>query len=191
VNSLDEFIIEYPDSEEAQLKLAFEFQSVSEVKFSNCAGAIDGILIWILKPSEEHAAAAGCGRWKFFGGCKGKFGLKCQAVSDVHGRILDFSIGLPGASYEQLYERLEGSPLKKGLVLFGNNVYLNTRYMATTFLNVSSGSKDDYNCFHSQVCIQVECAFGQLVSRWGLLRSAIPCNVTIVMTVALVSCSAR
>ncbi len=33
--------------------------------------------------------------------------------------------------------------------------------------------------------------FGQLVSRWGILRSAIPCNVTIVKTVALVSCLAR
>jgi hypothetical protein len=52
MNSLDEFIIEYPDSEEAQLKLACEFQSVSEVKFSYCTGAIDGILIWILKPSD-------------------------------------------------------------------------------------------------------------------------------------------
>jgi hypothetical protein len=39
---------------------------VSEVNFSNCAGAIDGILIWILKPSEEDAANAGCGRKKFF-----------------------------------------------------------------------------------------------------------------------------
>ena len=45
VNSLDDFIIEYADSEEAQLKLACKFQSVSEVKFSNFAGAIDGILI--------------------------------------------------------------------------------------------------------------------------------------------------
>ena len=30
-----------------------------------------------------------------------------------------------------------------------------------------------------------------LVSRWGISRSAIPCNVTIVKTVALVSCLAR
>ena len=116
VNNLDEFIIEYPDSEEVQLEIARKFQSVSEVNFSNCAGAIDGILIWILKPLEEDAAnAAGCGRKKFFCGCKGKFGLNCQAVSDVHGRILDLSIELPGTSSDciafegsDLYERLEG-----------------------------------------------------------------------------------
>ncbi len=62
MNSLDEFIIEYPDSEEVQLKLACKFQSVSEVEFRNCASAIDGILIWILKPLEEDVAMAGCGK---------------------------------------------------------------------------------------------------------------------------------
>jgi hypothetical protein len=66
VNSLDEFIIEYPNLEDNQLKLAHEFQNVSKVQFSNCAGAIDGILIWMLKPSEEDAAKAGCRRRKFF-----------------------------------------------------------------------------------------------------------------------------
>jgi hypothetical protein len=166
VHSLDEFIIEYPDSEKVQLKLACKFQSVSEVEFSNCAGVIDGILIWILKPLEEDVATAGCGRWKFFCCCKGKFGLNCQAVSDVRGWNFDLLIRLPGASSDciafeasNLYERLEGGLLKKGLVLFGNNAYLNTCYMATTFLNVSSGSKDDYNYFYSHICIQDECAF--------------------------------
>jgi hypothetical protein len=154
MNNLDEFIIEYPDSEEVQLEIVRKFQSVSEVNFSNCAGAIDGILIWILKPSEEDAANAGCGRKKFFCGRKGKFGLNCQAVSDVRGRILDLPIRLPGAlsdciAFEgsDLYKRLEGGLLKNGLVLFGDNVYLNARYMATPFQNVSSGSKDDYIFF--------------------------------------------
>jgi hypothetical protein len=54
-NNLDEFIIEYPDSEEVQLEIARKFQSVSEINFRNCAGAIDGILIWILKPLKEDA----------------------------------------------------------------------------------------------------------------------------------------
>jgi hypothetical protein len=198
VNSCDEFSIEYPASETAQLKIAHEFENVSEVKFSNCGGAIDGILIWILKPSEEDANDAGCGRRNFFCGRKGKFGLNCQAVSDVRGRFLDISIGLPGASSDciafegsDLYERLEGGLLKNGLVLYGDNAYINTRYMATPFPNVSSGSKDDYNFFQSQLRIRVECAFGQLVSRWGILRSAMPLNITIVRTVAMVNCLAR
>ena len=63
--------------------------------------------------------------------------------------------------------------------------------MATPFPNVSSGSKDDYIFFNSQARNLVECTFGILVSRWGILRSAIPCNITIVRTIALVSCLAR
>ncbi len=66
MNSYDEFIIKYPASETAQLKIACEFQNVSEVQFSNCASAIDGILIWILKPLEEDANNAGCGQRIFF-----------------------------------------------------------------------------------------------------------------------------
>ncbi len=62
VNTFDEFGIEYPASEIAQLKIAEEFEKVREVKFNNCADAIDGILIWTLKPSEEDANDAGCGR---------------------------------------------------------------------------------------------------------------------------------
>jgi hypothetical protein len=160
VNSLDEFTIENPDSEEAQSILASKFQSVSKIKFSNCAGAIDGTLIWILKPLEEDAAAAGCGWQKFFCGHKGKYGLNCQAVSDVRDWILDLLIGLPTVSSDciafearNLYARLEGGLLKKGLVLFGDNAYLNMHYMATPFPNISSGSKEYNNYFHSQVCI--------------------------------------
>ena len=115
-----------------------------------------------------------------FCGCKGEFGLNCQAVSDVCGQIMDVLIGLPGTSLDciafkesDLYERLEGGLLKKELVLFGDNAYFNTSYMATPFPNVSSGYKDDYNFFQSQLHIRVECSFGKLVSRWGILRSAI------------------
>ncbi len=89
-----------------------------------------------------------------------------------------------------MYEKLEGGLLKNGLVLFGDNAYFKTRYMATPFPNISSGCKEDYNFFQSQLRIRVECAFGQLVTRWGILRSAIPLNITIVRTVALVSCLA-
>jgi hypothetical protein len=147
VNSFDEFSIEYPASETAQLKIAHEFENVSEVNF-NCAGAIDGILIWILKPSKEDVNEAGCGQRKLFCGRKGKFGLNCQAVSDIRGRILDISIGLPGASLDciafegsDLYKRLEGGLLKNGLVLYADNAYINKRYMATPFPNVLSGCK--------------------------------------------------
>ena len=62
--------------------------------------------------------------------------------------------GLPGAFLDciafegsDLYERLEGGILKNGLVLYGDNTYINTRYMATPFPNILSDSKDYYYFF--------------------------------------------
>ena len=80
------------------MNIAQVFEQASAVGFSNCAGAVDGVLIWIIKPTKKDASAAGIGRKKFLCGQKGKFGLNCQAVSDVSGRILDISIVYGGAS---------------------------------------------------------------------------------------------
>jgi hypothetical protein len=60
-------------------------------------------------------------------------------------------------------------------------------YMAMPYPGVSGGTRDSYNYYHSQLRKQIECAFGMLTkSRWAILRSAIPVNVTIKKTVAVV-----
>ena len=51
--------------------------------------------------------------------------------------------------------------------------------------------KDAYNFYHSRCCIRVECAFGMLTERWGILRSTMPRNITICKTIALVYLLAR
>ena len=59
------------------------------------------------------------------------------------------------------------------LFFWGDNAYLNMSYMAAPFPNVSGDpaqkSKDDYNFYHSQLRIQVECAFGMIFQRWAML----------------------
>jgi DDE superfamily endonuclease len=72
------------------------------------------------------------------------------------------------------------------LCLFGDNAYINTPFMATPHSATTGGSKDAYNFYHSQLRINIECAFGRLVARWSILRSAIPQNITIAKTTALV-----
>ena len=91
-NICHEFQISYPESLEEQRKVADGFQKVSNPRINNCAGALDGLVIWISKPSLMEATLASIGQKKFFCGCKNKFGLNCQAVSDFQGCILDFSI---------------------------------------------------------------------------------------------------
>jgi hypothetical protein len=80
-------------------------------------------------------------------------------------------------------------------VLFGDNAYLNTSYMATPFTNVSGDpnrvSEDAHNFCHSQLCIWVKGAFGIMVQSWGILRMAMPQNLSISKIVVLVNALAR
>lgn len=50
--------------------------------------------------------------------------------------------------------------------------------MATPFTNIAGDpnrvAEDAYNFYHPQLRINVECAFGMLVQRWGILRMAMP-----------------
>ena len=190
INKCTQFEISYPETLEEQRQIAAGFQAASTPGIRNCAGAIDGILIWMLKPSLKEAMLAGVDQKKFLCGRKHKFGLNCQAVSDCRGRILDISIKYGGASSDclafeasDLHTRLENGLMHQDgdnerFVLFGDNAYLNTTYMATPFTNVAGDpnrvAEDSYNFYHSQLRIRVECAFGMLVQRWGILRMAMP-----------------
>jgi hypothetical protein len=58
-----------------------DFKAVSEVDFDFyvCAGAIDGILIWTLKPTLEDAKAVGVDQMQFMCGRKHKYGLNLSS----------------------------------------------------------------------------------------------------------------
>jgi hypothetical protein len=197
IHKLDGLKIKFPVSHREQLKIAAGFKAKSAINIDCCVGAIDGILIWIHKPSDDFLKEFKVGPAKFFSGRKGKFGLNMQAVCDADGRFLDVYIGCPGSASD--YYSFDGSPLKKlievpsflypGLCLFGDNAYLNAPYMLTGFRNVSKETdicKDGFNFYQSQVRINIECAFGRLVHRWGILRKPIPMNIGVDKTMHLV-----
>jgi hypothetical protein len=114
---------------------------------------------------------------KLLCGRKHKFGLNCQAVSDCRGRILVISIKFGGSSSDclafeasELHRRLENGLMQQDdgnerFVLFGDNAYLNTPYMATPFTNVSGdanqAAEDSYNfitrSFVSGLSVASEC----------------------------------
>ena len=202
VKNLHEMDIEYPDLAEEQEKIAMQFRNVSSVGVDSCAGAIDGILIWMKKPAMKEATNAECGQSKFLCGRKRKFGLNCQAVSNVCGKILDILIAYGGASSNclafersKLYDRCENGFMKNGKDLFGDYAYLNTQYMATPYSNISGNeeyrTRDDYNFYHSQLRIRVECGFGMLVQHWVILQTALSHSIPLTRIVALVNTLAR
>jgi hypothetical protein len=113
-------------------------------------------------------------------------------VCNVHGRILDLSIVNPGLTSDclvfkgmSLVHKLEEGTLAPGLCLFGDNTYINSPYLATPYAGVLGGTKDVYNYYHSQLQICIECTFGMFTHIWAILRSAIPMNVSVRKTIAL------
>jgi hypothetical protein len=194
INQTSSLAIKFPESHEEQQKIALDFKNKSSAGFDNCVGAVDGILIWILKPTVEDCAKTCCGPAKFFCGRKKKFGLNMQGTCDAQRRFTDVSICHPGATSD--YLSFETSPLKHmlerpgflstGMCVFGDNAYVNTPYLATPFKNVSTGPKDSYNYYHSQLRINIECAFGMLVHRFAILRKPIARNISLKKTTAMV-----
>jgi hypothetical protein len=159
VNSCKELAFTYPTDHNKDREIARGFKSKSHPEFGCCGGTIDGMLLWVKWLSELECEAANCGSTKFFCGRKHKFGLNLQGTCDSDGRFLDVAIGHPASTSDYLFfstsafkTKLETPGfLAKGLCIFGNNAYVNTSYMATPFKNVPSGTKNDYNHYHSQV----------------------------------------
>jgi DDE superfamily endonuclease len=102
VNTSTDFTIEFPTDHNIQKEIALGFKAKSGVEFDNCVGAIDGMLIWIHKPSIHDTQRVKCGAKKFFCGRKKKFGLNMQACCDSAGKFLDISICHPGATSDYL-----------------------------------------------------------------------------------------
>lgn len=162
INNCQDLNIVFPEDHKIQKKIANGFCKASQAGFSNCIGTIDGVLIWIEKPTKSEAEYCGVGPKKFYCGRKHKFGLNMQAVCDHHGRFIDVSIGHPGSTSDYL------------------------SFSTSYFQGVSSGTKYDYNFYHSQVRIKIECAFGMLTQRFGILWKPFSANFGISKTTAAV-----
>jgi hypothetical protein len=55
IKNNEEFNFEYSSSHEEQLQIVHSFEKKSKARFHDCAGANDGILIWMHKPNEKEA----------------------------------------------------------------------------------------------------------------------------------------
>jgi hypothetical protein len=178
INKCKQLKIQFPSDHDVQRRIAERFKEKSQVRFNNCVGAIDGLLIWTEKPSEAAARKMKTGSKAFFCGRKGKYGYNLQAVADADGRFLAVWLIHPASSSDfisflrsKLYLKLTTPGfLADGLVIFGDNAYVSTEYMVTPYKSVRAGPKDDFNFFHSQLRINIERAFGMLVHRWAILR---------------------
>ena len=180
IHNTKELNICFPNYEE-QNKISLGFKAKSQAGFDNLVGCIDGMLLWMEKPQPSDCLVCGFGEKKFFCGRKKKFGLNMTGTVDDQRRFIDIDISHPGATSDylafatsSLHRKLEqGLLLSPGKYLFGDNAYVNTMYMVTPYRQ-GDVLEDNYNFYHSQLRINVECAFGMLVKRWAILRHPLP-----------------
>jgi DDE superfamily endonuclease len=126
VNECEELSFLFPKDHKEQIAIAKSFQQKSQVGFHNCVGAINGLLVWTEKFSDEECAWAGVGPKKFFCGRKCKFGLNLQGTCDAENRFIDVDIMHPAStsdflafSTSTLYHKLKSKGfLAPGLCLY-------------------------------------------------------------------------
>ena len=198
VNKCSEFDIIFPDYNEQQ-GIANGFRKKSGADFGTVIGAIDGILIWILKPLFSECKLANCGEASFNCSRKDKYGLNMQAICDDELRFIFIDMCWPGSTADYmawvtscLCLDIELSltsvlpKIKKGLTLIGDNAYVKTEYMAVPIKGVKTEVEDAYNFYQSQLRITIERAFGVLVHRWSILRG--PLTIPLFKVVPTVQC---
>ncbi len=70
IHATKSFNIVFPQGHSDQILLSSGFQKKSRVQFDNCAGAIDGMLVWIQKPTKQAMQQQGFGEMKCYCGRK-------------------------------------------------------------------------------------------------------------------------
>ena len=151
------------------------FAMTSDGYITGCMGALDGWMVTIRCPTLTEVPNPG----KYF--CrKGFYALNVQVIVDKDKRILWRSIGCIGSCHDSrafnesklatyLTEHAHEF-MQKGLFFVGDSAYALRPYLLTPFDNAPPNSdKDMFNYYLSKNRIFVECAFGEIDRRWGIL----------------------
>ena len=142
-----------------------------------CIGALDGWLVKMNCPSIKKDNVQNVSN---FYSRKGFFALNVQVIVDKHKQVLWHSIKCNGAEHDSsafkvtsLYKILTKKYqwfIENGLYLVGDSAYALRPFLITPFDNAKAGTKEDAFNYHLSSCrIYVECAFGEMYKRWGIL----------------------
>ena len=134
VNSTEGLAFYFP-SHQQQVKIATGFQGMSGAMFSNVIGALDGILIWMIKPSFSWCRVSECGEAQYKCHRKDKFGMNMQAMCDHKLRFTWIDIQWPGSTSDYLAwitsglcHDLDANDTTKsiipGMTIIGDNAYV-------------------------------------------------------------------
>ena len=168
--------IEYCNDDARMNEVALQFSNASNGVINGCIGALDGWVVKIQKPSQKD----NINNAQSFYSRKGYYAVNVQAIVDKKKQILFRSIMSRGAEHDstafkksslyawllQHWQTLAG----KGYYFIGDSAYSQKSFLLMPYDNAIHGTpEDNYNFFHSSSRIAVECCFGEVDLRWGIL----------------------
>ena len=118
-----------------------------------------------------------------------------MSTADHLGCFLDVEIWHPGAPSDYLcfktstlkWKVVGANFFASGLIRFGDNAYVDTKYMVVPFKNPKIELReDDFNFFIHSYTLMSKCAFGKLAHCWGILQHKNSSKIGSPKTTALV-----
>lgn len=162
--------IKWP-SHEQFVTIGSGFQLKSPLLPAVIAGAIDSCEVHIITPKEDPSS---------YFNRKHYHSIKLQAIVDNNGIFIDIFIGWPGRSHDAraftnspIYNYLESNnnALPHDFFIIGDSAYPIKQYLLTPYKHLAATHQQRrFNKALSKARIMVECAFGQLTSRWRRLK---------------------
>ena len=172
--------VEYCSNNDRMNDVAMQFSEASGGVINGCIGALDGWVVKIQKPMKSD----GVNNPQSFYSRKGYYAVNVQAIADKKKRILFRSILSRGAEHDST--AFKNSSLYKWLILnweelsqkgyffIGDTAYSLKSFLMTPYDGTMHGTaEDNFNYFHSSSRISIECAFGEINLRWGILWCAL------------------
>jgi hypothetical protein len=148
------------------------FATLTDGVLRGTVGALDGLAVKIRKPARNEVPDP-MSYWnrKVF------FAINVQAIVDSDRIFRWYSAATTGSTHDAtafnatfLSRRLEAGDLDKQFQIVGDEAYGLRSYLVTPYSGrMLPIEKDSFNFYQSRLRINVECAFGILVARWGVL----------------------
>jgi DDE superfamily endonuclease len=146
--------------------------------FFGAFSAIDGLAVRVKSPTEREVADPGNYYCR-----KGFYALNVQAICDKSKQFLwcypsnkgstHDSVAFTSSKLFELLKEVSEDLYERGLFIVGDSAYNLTSFLVTPYDTDEVGSdsdhsKDSFNYHLSSCRIYIECAFGELVMRWGI-----------------------
>jgi hypothetical protein len=162
--------IDFPIDDPQKLKiLEEEFAAASRGGiWRGQVGALDGVHFAQRAPSKSDVDNA----MKYFVGRKDKYALLCMAICDARRRIIYYDISQAPTTHDSLAwgasklgRRIMNGELPKPYFINADAAFS----LSDSVITPSGGEDDDFDFHQSSNRMPIECAFGILIKRWGLL----------------------